>query len=52
MKLKLRMRKLIQKHGKTVALEVLEEVAQEERVVRVEACLLLLWRIGEKGRGV
>ena len=32
MKLKLQMRKFVQKHGRTVALEVLEEVAQEERV--------------------
>ena len=32
MKLKLQMRKLVQRHGRTAALEVLEEVAQEERV--------------------
>ena len=32
MKLKLQMRKLLKKHGRTLALEVLEEVAFEERV--------------------
>ena len=32
MKLKLQMRKLLKKHGRTLALEVLEEVAVEDKV--------------------
>ena len=32
MKLKFQMRKLLQKHGRIVVMEVLEEVAMEERV--------------------
>ena len=39
MKLKLQMRKMVQKHGRTAALEVLEEVAQEERVTQMHDVL-------------
>ena len=39
MKLKLQMRKLVQKHGRTATLEVLEEVAQEERATQLHDIL-------------
>ena len=40
MKLKLQLRKILKKHGRTLAKEILEEVAQEERVFHdVFGCL-------------